>query len=163
MRVQPRQYDPEDELHEVTEAKPKRAKKGAGLEQILQKTTEDANDLKQSMANALEMLRKRRAQDIAEKNSEQALLQTQQERANLTLDAENARNQIKELSLKKLGDEKLSRSELSTIENQVNEAQRALDSLLESKKLTTSLVSPFDGRVVEIKAGVGSLIAQGSL
>ena len=94
--------------------------------------------------------------------TKQALLQTQQERANLTLDAENARNQIKELSLKKLDTEKLSRSELSTIENQVNEAQRTLDSLLESKKLTTSLLSPFDGRVVEIKAGVGSLIAQGS-
>jgi HlyD family secretion protein len=94
--------------------------------------------------------------------TKQALLQTQQERANLTLDAENARNQIKELSLKKLDSEKLSRSELSTIENQVNEAQRTLDSLLESKKLTTSLVSPFDGRVVEIKAGVGSLVAHGS-
>jgi HlyD family secretion protein len=94
--------------------------------------------------------------------TKQTLLQTQQERANLLLDAENVRNQVKELSLKKLEGDKLSRSEVATIENQVNEAQRALDSLRESKKLTTSLTSPFDGRVVEIKAGTGTLVAQGS-
>lgn len=94
--------------------------------------------------------------------TKQTLLQTQQERANLLLDAENVRNQVKELSLKKLEGDKLSRSEVATIENQVNEAQRALDSLLQSKKLTTSLTSPFDGRVVEIKAGAGTLVAPGS-
>ena len=94
--------------------------------------------------------------------TKQTLLQTQQERANLLLDAENVSNQVKELSLKKLEGDKVSRNEVATIENQINEAQRALDSLLESKKLTTSLASPFDGRVVEIKAGAGTLVAQGS-
>jgi HlyD family secretion protein len=94
--------------------------------------------------------------------TKQTLLQTQQERANLLLDAENIRNQVKELSLKKLEGDKLSRSEVATMENQVSEAQRALDTLLQSKKLTTSLTSPFDGRVVEIKAGAGTLVAQGS-
>ena len=94
--------------------------------------------------------------------TKQTLLQTQQERANLSLDAESVSNQIKELSLKKLEGDKLSRAEVATIESQINEAQRTLDSLLESRKLTTSLASPFDGRVVEIKAGVGTLVAQGS-
>ncbi len=94
--------------------------------------------------------------------TKQTLLQTQQERANLLLDAENVRNQVKELSLKKLEGDKLSRSEVATIDNQVNDAQRALDTLLQSKKLTTSLTSPFDGRVVEIKAGAGTLVTQGS-
>lgn len=94
--------------------------------------------------------------------TKQTLLQTQQERANLLLDAENVSNQVKELSLKKLEGDKVSRNEVATIENQINEAQRTLDSLLESKKLTTSLASPFDGRVVEIKAGAGTLVAQGS-
>ena len=94
--------------------------------------------------------------------TKQTLLQTQQERANLQLDAENFKNQIKELSLKKLENEKQGHVELATIESQVNEAKRSLDSLLTSKKLTTSLTSPFDGRVVEIKAGTGSLVAQGS-
>ncbi len=94
--------------------------------------------------------------------TKQTLLQTQQERANLLLDAENLSNQIKEISLKKLEGDKQSRNEVATIESQISEAQRALDSLLESKKLTTSLASPFDGRVVEIKAGVGTLVAQGS-
>ena len=92
----------------------------------------------------------------------QTLLQTQQERANLLLDAESLRNQVKELSIKKLEGDKLSRNEVATIENQISEAQRSLDSMLESKKLTTSLASPFEGRVVEIKAGVGTLVAQGS-
>lgn len=94
--------------------------------------------------------------------TKQTLLQTQQERANLLLDAENVSNRVKELSLKKLEGDKVSRNEVATIENQINEAQRTLDSLLESKKLTTSLASPFDGRVVEIKAGAGTLVAQGS-
>jgi len=94
--------------------------------------------------------------------TKQALLQTQQDRASLVLDAENVRNQIKELSLKKLEGEKVSHGEVATIESQINEAQRALDSLLESQKLTTSITSPFVGRVVEIKAGAGTLVAQGS-
>lgn len=94
--------------------------------------------------------------------TKQTLLQTQRERATLLLDAENVKNQMKELALKKFDGDKISRSETATIDSQVSEAQRSLESLFASKKLSTSIVSPFDGRVVEVKAGVGSMVAPGS-
>ena len=45
---------------------------------------------------------------------------------------------------------------------QVSEARRTLDSLLEARKQAASIVSPYAGRVVELKAGPGMLINQGS-
>jgi HlyD family secretion protein len=92
----------------------------------------------------------------------QAVVQTKQERAGALLEAENIKNQIKELSLRRLQGEKQDRGEVANIEAQINEAQRELDSLQESGKLNTSITSPFSGRVVDVKVGAGSLVAPGS-
>jgi HlyD family secretion protein len=92
----------------------------------------------------------------------QAVVQTKQERAGALLEAENIKNQIKELSLRRLQGEKQDRGEVANIEAQINEAQRELDSLQENGKLNTSITSPFSGRVVDVKVGAGSLVAPGS-
>jgi biotin carboxyl carrier protein len=45
---------------------------------------------------------------------------------------------------------------------QSDEARQALESLLESRRQMSSVLSPHEGRVVDLKIGVGSLVAAGS-
>lgn len=94
--------------------------------------------------------------------TQQQLLQTRQELAQMALDADSIRGQIKQLALRQLETEKQGQNEIANIEGQINEARRSLDSLLASRKQMTSVLSPYAGRVVEIKAGIGSLVGQGS-
>lgn len=91
----------------------------------------------------------------------QTVVITEQARVQARLEAENLRNQIKQLELRQLESDKQSRSEVATIETQISEARRNLDSLLEARKQTATIVSPYTGRVVELKAGPGMLINQG--
>lgn len=92
----------------------------------------------------------------------QTVVASEQEKVQAQLEAENLRNQIKQLELRRLESEKLSRSEVAGVQAQISEARRALDSLLEARKQAASIVSPFDGRVVELKSGRGMLLAPGS-
>lgn len=92
----------------------------------------------------------------------QQVLQTRQELAQAQLDAENIRGQIKQLALKELETDKQGQSEIAGIESQISEARRTLDSLRESDRQMTSVVTPHEGRVVEIKAGPGSLVGAGT-
>ena len=45
---------------------------------------------------------------------------------------------------------------------QTDEARHVLESLLESRKQVTSVLSPHEGRVVDLKIGIGSLVTAGS-
>lgn len=92
----------------------------------------------------------------------QTVVVSEQEKVQAQLEAENLRNQIKQLELRRLESEKQSRSEVAGIEAQIAEARRGLDSLLEARKQAVSIVSPFAGRVVELKTGPGMLVSQGS-
>ena len=92
----------------------------------------------------------------------QQVLQTRQDLAQAGLDADSVRGQIKQLALRQLEAEKQGQSEIASIEGQINEARRALDSLLETRKQMTAISTPYAGRVVEIKAGLGSLVGAGS-
>ncbi len=92
----------------------------------------------------------------------QQVLQTRQELAQTQLDAENIRGQIKQLALRELETDKQGQNEIASIASQVNEARRTLDSLRESDRQMTSVITPYEGRVVEIKAGAGSLVGAGT-
>ncbi|MEI6414470.1 MAG: NHLP bacteriocin system secretion protein, partial [Pseudomonadota bacterium] len=92
----------------------------------------------------------------------QTLVATRQEKVQAELEAEGLRHQIKQLELRRLEAEKLSRNEVTSIESQISEARRALASLEEARRQATRLESPFGGRVVELKTGPGMLVGQGS-
>lgn len=94
--------------------------------------------------------------------TQQTVVGSEQEKVQAQLEAENLRNQIKQLELRRLESEKQSRNEVASIEAQIAEARRSLDSLLEARKQAVSIVSPYAGRVVELKTGPGMLVGQGS-
>lgn len=87
---------------------------------------------------------------------------TRQEKVQADLEAESLRNQIKQLELRRLEAEKLTRNEVASSEAQINEARRALDSLRETRKQAASIVSLYSGRVVELKSTPGALVGPGS-
>jgi HlyD family secretion protein len=117
-------------------------------EQLAQITAEREETQKQLLAQGL--------------ITRQQLLQTQGEHTSAKLEADTIRNQIKEISLRRLEGKKQGRGETASIDSQINEAERELDSLRATSKFTTSIVSPADGRVVEIMAAPGSLVGQGT-
>ncbi len=90
------------------------------------------------------------------------LLQTRQERTQAELDAEQVRAQLKQLDLRRLEADKQGQNEIANIQAQINEARRVHESMLESRKQLTAVLSPYEGRVVEIKTASGSLVGQGS-
>ena len=92
----------------------------------------------------------------------QGLANARQEEVGANLEAENLKNQIEQLKLTSLERDKQGRSEIANVESQLNEARRQLDSLVEMKKLATSVISQFSGRVTEIKAGNGMLVGVGA-
>lgn len=94
--------------------------------------------------------------------TKQQLLQTRQERTQAELDADNVRGQIKQLDLRRLETDKQRQNEVASIQSQINEARRTYESLLESRKQMTAVLSPYEGRVVDVKTGIGSLVGQGS-
>ncbi len=94
--------------------------------------------------------------------TDQQLLQTRQELVQSELDLENIRGQVEQLALRRLETDKQTQNEVARIVGQINEAQRELDSLLKNRKQMTAVTSPYDGRVVDIKADVGSLVGQAS-
>jgi HlyD family secretion protein len=92
----------------------------------------------------------------------QTLLGSRQDLNSAETELSNIANQIAQLDLKRLESDKQSQNETATVQQQVEDARRQLDSLLLSEKNTAVIESPFTGRVVELKAGPGSLIAQGA-
>lgn len=92
----------------------------------------------------------------------QSVVSTEQEKIQADLEAENLRHQIKQLELRQLESDKLSRHEVDAVAAQISEARRNLDSLLEARKQAATIQSPYAGRVVELKAGPGMLVNPGS-
>jgi HlyD family secretion protein len=131
------------------------AQQKQGLETRLRALQERARILKQRIETQQQLLE----QGLVTK---QQLLQTRQDQTQVELDADNVRGQIKQLDLRGLETDKQGQNEVANIQSQINEARRALDSLLESRKQMTSVLTPYEGRVVDIKTGIGSLVAQGS-
>jgi HlyD family secretion protein len=131
------------------------AQQKQGLEAQLRALQERVRILKQRIETQQQLLE----QGLITK---QQLLQTRQDQTQAELDADNVRGQIKQLDMRGLETDKQGQNEVANIQSQINEARRTLDSLLESRKQMTAVPSPYEGRVVDIKTAIGSLVAQGS-
>lgn len=92
----------------------------------------------------------------------QVLLGTRQELNTASNDISNVSNQLAQLNLRRLESDKQGEGEVASIDGQIEEAKRQLDTLLNSRKNTAVIESPYTGRVVEIKAGPGMLLGQGA-
>jgi HlyD family secretion protein len=77
------------------------------------------------------------------------------------IEIQNLKNEIDQLKLSKLERSKQGNSEKATADIQYSEAKRELDILLQLQKRTGVVESQYQGRVIEIKAGVGMLVGQG--
>lgn len=93
--------------------------------------------------------------------TQQALLATRQEQAGAELEVQSLDNQIAQLALRRLANEKQDSQELTMAEHQLQEARRIVDTLRLRLSEQALVVSPHDGRVVEVKAGPGMQIAPG--
>ena len=93
--------------------------------------------------------------------TKQALLATKIDLSNAKQELGNVKNQLQASSITKLEGEKATQNEETAIEFQINETQRSIDTLTHDIQLSTRIDSSFEGKVVEIKAGVGMLVSPG--
>ena len=94
--------------------------------------------------------------------TKQALLATKIELSSTQHELGNVKSQLQANSITKLEGEKATQNEETGIENQINETKRGIDTLLHDIQLSTRIDSPYEGKVVEIKAGTGMLLSPGS-
>jgi HlyD family secretion protein len=92
----------------------------------------------------------------------QTLLNSQNELAATQQEIENARSQLQQASLRGAEDDKRALQEITAARNQISETRRSLQSLQSNLALATQVTSSYAGRIVELKAGPGTLISQGS-
>lgn len=92
----------------------------------------------------------------------QALLNSQNELAAAQQEVENARSQLQQASLRGAEDDKRALQEITSVRNQLSETRRNLQTLQSSLSQATRVTSSYAGRVVELKAGPGTLVSQGS-
>lgn len=88
-------------------------------------------------------------------------LESVRQQSEAELRAASVRSEIKELDVSKIESERRNWAETVDLETQINNAERTIDGLKETMKRNEVIVSPFAGRIVELKSGVGSLIAVG--
>ena len=92
---------------------------------------------------------------------QQEVLAARQEEVSTQLEADNLNHQIEQLKLQKLDRVRQQRGESNSLEAQINEVKRQLDSLQQNLKNAVTIVSSHAGRVTEIKAGSGMLVGNG--
>jgi HlyD family secretion protein len=93
--------------------------------------------------------------------TKQALLTTQIELSSAKQELGTVKSQLQASSITKLEGEKATQNEETGIELQINEAKRGIDTLDQDIQLSTRINSSYEGKVVEIKAGVGMLVSPG--
>jgi HlyD family secretion protein len=94
--------------------------------------------------------------------TKQTLIATQLEFTAAQLDAETMKSQLKQLEVTRQDAINQSKNELMLAENQVDEVKRTITSLSREAKNSTMIVSPYAGRVLEIKATEGQLVERGN-
>jgi HlyD family secretion protein len=93
----------------------------------------------------------------------QQLLNSRVERDNVMQEINTANSQLRQIDVRQLEEEKQSDQELSNVKNQKADLQRQIQSRKESLERASTVLSPYTGRVIELKAGgVGSLVNVGS-
>jgi len=117
-----------------------------------------AEDKKKAAESRLAVERGLFAQGLLTK---QALLATEQHVSAAVLEIEATKNQLKQLSVQQLEERHRLQNEVAGLELQVNDAARALDSLLSLDAQTSRVTTPFSGRVIEIKSANGMPVGVG--
>lgn len=92
----------------------------------------------------------------------QTLIASQLESTALQLETETLQTQFRQIEVNLLEAQKQSEHELAQADDQLQEARRALAQLVRDTKSATAIVSPYSGRVLELKAAEGQLIERGS-
>jgi HlyD family secretion protein len=92
----------------------------------------------------------------------QTLLNSRNELAAAQLQVEQAKSELQGTSLRGAEDDKRAAQELTQLRNQISETRRGLDTMKSSLDLTTQVISSYEGRIVEVKAGPGTLVAAGN-
>ena len=89
-------------------------------------------------------------------------INARQDAVSASLEVKNLQNQIDQLELTRLERDKQERSEIANAGAQLKEARRQLDSLVQTEKVSTVVISQYSGRVTEIKARNGMLVNRGT-
>lgn len=92
----------------------------------------------------------------------QTLIASQLELSASELEVESTDAQRKQLDVTRLEGKKQSENEVNLLANQLDDARRNLDLMLREAKSAIQVVSPYSGRVVELKASEGQLVERGS-
>jgi len=92
----------------------------------------------------------------------QTVLDTEQALSGVILERERLRDRAKQMSLEGAEEARQRSRDLVAIEFQVNETRRSLDALLDIERQTAPIVSPYSGRVIEVKAHDGIAVSYGS-
>lgn len=94
--------------------------------------------------------------------TKQTLISSQLELAAVRLEIETTQGQAKQLDVTRLEAKKQSETELTQLKNQLDEAGRNVAELLRDTKSFAAVVSPYTGKVVEVKAAEGQLVDRGT-
>jgi HlyD family secretion protein len=93
--------------------------------------------------------------------TKQTMIGTQLELSAAQLETENIRGQFKQLDVKELEDKKLSDNEVIHAKNQLEDVARSIQLMLREAKNSTQVVSPYSGKVLEVKVSEGQLVDRG--
>lgn len=94
--------------------------------------------------------------------TKQTLIGTQLELSSAQLETENIRGQFKQLDVKELEDKKASDNEVTHAKNQLDDVARSIQLMLREAKNSTQIVSPYSGKVQEVKVSEGQLVDRGT-
>ncbi|MFA5914815.1 MAG: NHLP bacteriocin system secretion protein [Burkholderiales bacterium] len=119
-----------------------------------------AEDRKKAAESRLAVERGLFAQGLLTK---QALLATEQQVSAAALEMEATKNQLKQLSVQQLEEQRRLQNEVGSLDLQVNDADRSLDSLLSLDAQTSRVITPFAGRVIEIRTTNGMPVGVGGV
>jgi len=92
----------------------------------------------------------------------QTLISSQLELAAVQLETETIRAQFKQLDMSGLEARKSSDNDVTVVKNQLEDARRQMALMMRDAKNFTAIVSPYTGRVLEVKAAEGQLVERGT-
>lgn len=94
--------------------------------------------------------------------SKKTLVDTKQQYEAIVSKIKQTQNELKQLSLKNLQAENKKDQELLNIQQKINFAERRIVSLKEQKDVSSKVVSPYTGRILEVMVNMGDIVKKGS-
>ena len=94
--------------------------------------------------------------------TKQTLIGTKLDLAAVEQDAQGARAQLKQLEISDMEAKKQSNNEVVQLHNQLEDVKRSLAMMVRETKDFASIVSPYSGRILEVKAAEGQLVERGT-